>query len=273
MRLGIQVGASLVRGGYLSLGEALALLHSTPFRGVEVNQVHLTAFGDVEGFARRLSMFSLSLAGVYWGAKFHLREEHEFLLRDFETIRSRVARLNARSIVIGPPPRFRLFDGDKERYIGAMAELINIMVEKSGDVELGLHNHWGTIIQNEDEINLLMKLTEPRFKLYPDIGHLSVAGINVYDFIERWGGRIGYIHLKDDSSPFKPANDWGEVAGRFKVPGKGSLDIRRILTTLRGRGFNGWVVVEYEDPNSDPIMDLRFFIKYYESNLRDLFES
>ena len=33
MRLGIQVGASLVRGGYLSLGEALALLHSTPFRG------------------------------------------------------------------------------------------------------------------------------------------------------------------------------------------------------------------------------------------------
>jgi sugar phosphate isomerase/epimerase len=51
------------------------------------------------------------------------------------------------------------------------------------------------------------------------------------------------------------------------------LDIRRILTTLRGRGFNGWVVVEYEDPNSDPIMDLRFFIKYYESNLRDLFES
>ncbi len=72
MRLGIQVGASLVRGGYLSLGEALALLHSTPFRGVEVNQAHLTAFGDVEGFARRLSMFSLSLAGVYWGAKFHL---------------------------------------------------------------------------------------------------------------------------------------------------------------------------------------------------------
>ena len=60
MRLGIQVGASLVRGGYLSLGEALALLHSTPFRGVEVNQAHLTAFGDVEGFARRLSMFSLS---------------------------------------------------------------------------------------------------------------------------------------------------------------------------------------------------------------------
>ncbi|MFP3282424.1 MAG: hypothetical protein RXR39_05485, partial [Caldivirga sp.] len=108
--MGIQVGASLVRGGYLSLGEALALLHSTPFRGVEVNQAHLTAFGDVEGFARRLSMFSLNLAGVYWGAKFHLREEHEFLLRDFETIRSRVARLNARSIVIGPPPRFRLFN-------------------------------------------------------------------------------------------------------------------------------------------------------------------
>ncbi|WP_048062751.1 sugar phosphate isomerase/epimerase family protein [Caldivirga maquilingensis] len=272
MRLGIQVGASLVRGGLMSLGEAIAVLYLSPFRGIEVNQAYLTAFGGVEEFGRRLSRFDIELAGVYWSAKFHLREEHDFIIREFRVIKDRLSKLNSRNIIIGPPSRFRLFEGNRERYVEAMAEVLNRIIEEAGDVRLGVHNHWGTIIQNEDEINLLMKLTDPRLQLYPDIGHLSVTGIDVYGFLGKWSGRIGYIHLKDDSEPLKPAGDWGEVAGRFKVPGKGRLDIARILNILKSNGFNGWVTVEYEDPGSDPLSDLRFFIKYYNENLRGFFE-
>ena len=272
MRLGIQVGASLARGGFMGVGEAFALLYLSPFRGVEVNQAHLTVFGSVEEFGSRLRRLGLELAAVYWSAKFHLREEHEFIIRDFERIRGNLLKLNSNTVVIGPPPRFRLFEGDKERYIGAMAEVINNILDKYSDVRLGVHNHWGTIIQNEDEINLLMRLTAPRFQLFADVGHLSAAGINVYEFLDRWGGRIGYIHLKDDSQPFKVANDWGEVARRFKVPGRGRLDIVRILSILKNHGYDGWVTVEYEDPESDPIQDLKFFVNYYNSNLRGFFE-
>ncbi len=255
----------------MSLGEALAVLYLSPFEGVEVNQAHLMAFGSVEEFGRRLSRLNLKLAGAYWSAKFHLREEHEFIVREFEAIRDRLSRLNAGNIIIGPPPRFRLFDDNKGKYIEAMAEVINRIIDEAGDVKLGVHNHWGTIIQNEDEINLLMKLTTPKLQLFPDIGHLSAAGINVYEFLSKWVSRISYIHLKDDSNPLKPAGNWSEVAGRFKVPGRGRLDIGRILSILKDNGFNGWVTVEYEDPESDPLIDLKFFTKYYNEYLRGFF--
>jgi len=117
-----------------------------------------------------------------------------------------------------------------------------------------------------------MKTADRRVKLSTDIAHLSASGINVYEALEQYKDRVNYIHMKDDTEPFKKGKDWGELMVRFKVPGKGKLDMRRVLSILKGAGFNGWVTVEYEDRESDPVEDLKFFVDYFNRELRQFFE-
>lgn len=127
---------------------------------------------------------------------------------------------------------------------------------------MSYHHHMGTVIETEDEVDILMEHTDKPVGLLLDTGHLTFAGGNVTETTERWGHRINHVHTKDiraDVLKRLKAENWsflkGVLEGVFTVPGDGSIDFAAFMKTLKRNDYSGWVVVEAEqDPNkADPL--------------------
>lgn len=114
------------------------------------------------------------------------------------------------------------------------------------------HNHGGTFIEREDEIERLLESTDPEVLfLGPDTGHLAWAGIDVVAFAKRHGNRIKTLHLKDvdadvqargaaagwDYRTFEENAIWTEV-------GTGGVDFDGLFRVLSENDFDGWLIVE-----------------------------
>jgi sugar phosphate isomerase/epimerase len=71
----------------------------------------------------------------------------------------------------------------------------------------------------------------------------------------RHGPRIMHVHLKtvrlgalDELRTLDQSFNEGVRRGVFTVPGDGELDLRPIAEFVRGSGYQGWLVVEAEQP-------------------------
>ena len=121
---------------------------------------------------------------------------------------------------------------------------------------MSYHHHMGTVIETEEEVDLLMENTDDAVGLLLDTGHLTFAGGDVAATAKRWGHRINHVHCKDIRAKILKKlkkEDWsflkGVLEGVFTVPGDGSIDFRSFLKVLKEIGYSGWVVVEAEqDP-------------------------
>lgn len=159
--------------------------------------------------------------------------------------------------------------GDPRRPRG-VAEVIpptdeqwNYMVEglhQAGEIcrEYGMklvyHYHIGTIVEKPEEIDRLMKTTDPDLvHLLFDTGHAYYGGADPLMLLTKYADRIPYIHLKDvrqevldrvraKQMPFQSAIR----EGVFTVPGDGAIDFSPILRKLIQNGFAGWMILEAE---------------------------
>jgi len=121
---------------------------------------------------------------------------------------------------------------------------------------MSFHHHMGTVIETEEEVDLLMEHTDKAVGLLLDSGHLTFAGGDIAATTERWGHRINHVHTKDiraDVLKRLKREDWsflkGVLEGVFTVPGDGSIDFAAFMKSLKTIGYAGWVVVEAEqDP-------------------------
>ena len=127
----------------------------------------------------------------------------------------------------------------------------------SEGVHLAYHEHMGTVIQSQDELDQLMQRTGPEVGLLLDSGHLVYAGGDPIAVIRRWGSRIVHVHCKDiRRAIFKDALNRdlpfldAVLNGVFTVPGDGFIDYASILSALADAQYQGWLVVEAEqDPS------------------------
>jgi len=123
-------------------------------------------------------------------------------------------------------------------------------------VGMAFHHHMGTIVESDEEVDLLMEHTGPAVGLLYDTGHSAFAGGDPVALVRRHVARIVHVHCKDtrpdilararrDDLSFMQA----VIDGIFTVPGDGSIDYATILKVLADHGYAGWLVVEAEqDP-------------------------
>ncbi|MBB3216666.1 inosose dehydratase [Ochrobactrum sp. RC6B] len=125
-------------------------------------------------------------------------------------------------------------------------------------IALVYHHHMGTVVQSEDEIDLLMQHTGPHTKLLLDTGHCLFGGGDPERVAKKHMGRVGHIHAKnvrpavatevrDQSLSFLE----GVRRGVFTVPGdaEGGVDFTPVLKVAADEAYQGWLVIEAEqDP-------------------------
>lgn len=86
-----------------------------------------------------------------------------------------------------------------------------------------------------------------------DPSHFLLQRLDYLEFIRLYGHRIKAFHVKD--AEYLPSGrvgvyggyqGWLGRAGRFRSPGDGQVDFRRVFSLLAEAGFEGWAILEWE---------------------------
>ena len=114
-----------------------------------------------------------------------------------------------------------------------------------------LHPHWGTMVQNVDEVERV--LDNSSIGLCLDTGHLTAGGADVVALVERYADRVGIVHAKDVRADMAAKLLPGELTwsdaikgGIFTPIGDGDIDFATIVRLLDEAGFDGYWVLEQD---------------------------
>jgi inosose dehydratase len=146
-------------------------------------------------------------------------------------------------------------------------------VLKGEGVRAGAHNHVGTWLETEYEIDYLMEQTDPSLLGASfDVGHLAWAGIDYVELIRRYRERMIDVHLKDldlsiaAASRARPTTYYTVADQRFFLePGLGDLDLAGVLSAL-GDDFGGWLIIEVDRASMEPFRSARYSWTWVESH-------
>jgi inosose dehydratase len=140
---------------------------------------------------------------------------------------------------------------------GEAAATIEVVAKALRD-QLGMrvvvHHHAGTFVETPAEIDRLLATTDTDLVgLLLDTGHCVYGGGDPLDVLKRHRGRVRYVHLKDArenelnhvrTTGTSMAEAWKR--GVFCPLGEGVVDFPRVVETLRGHGYAGWLIVEQD---------------------------
>jgi inosose dehydratase len=157
-------------------------------------------------------------------------------------------------------PRFA--DGAAWQAYAKKLDAFGAHLKATYGITLAYHHHMGAYVESPEDIDMLMRLTDPACtSLLFDTGHAYYGGASDPNaLLTRHARRVVHVHCKDVRPAViaKARNDgWsflqGVLAGTFTVPGDGVIDYDAVLGTLHAAGYEGWLVVEAEqDPAVAP---------------------
>lgn len=253
-------------GGHISFSQCIAEMVEAGYAGCEIGNKFPR---DVKQLNAALQPLNLQIASQWFSAHFTTDEHYEKTLERFAEHLHFLKSLNASVIVVSEQgdsiqgKEVPLFSKHKPLYEGKTWQKIIAGLHALGeiahqnDMKIVYHQHMGTAIQTEAELDFLMENTDPRFiSLLLDTGHLIYADIDPVKIIKKYGERIKHVHLKDLRphvlNQVKEENLSfleGVKAGIFTVPGDGFIDFDKIFEALAGISYEGWFIVEAEqDP-------------------------
>jgi inosose dehydratase len=131
-----------------------------------------------------------------------------------------------------------------------------------------LHPHVGTMIENSAEVQRVLE--DSSISLCLDTGHLLIGGTDPAQLTRQAPERIAHVHFKDVDSTLAAKVRSGRLTyteavkqGMYRPLGTGDVDVSAIVTHLRGRGYDGWYVLEQdtiltdEPTDEGPVADVR----------------
>jgi inosose dehydratase len=136
-----------------------------------------------------------------------------------------------------------------------------------------LHPHVGTMVETHSDVDRV--LAGSQIKLCLDTGHLLIGGTDPLQLAREVPSRIAHAHLKDVDAGLATRVQAGDLTyteavreGMYTPLGGGDVDIAGIVTALRGKGFDGWFVMEQdtilegEPTDEGPVRDVRTSVAY-----------
>ncbi len=116
----------------------------------------------------------------------------------------------------------------------------------------GLHNHMGQIVQNPDEVDRCMAMTDPKlFHFSPDTAHLHLAGCDVVKTLEKHKSRLVLADYKDARRPPNAKPDSFDRNTIFDL-GDGEIDFPGCHRVLKSCDFKSWLIVDLDIARQGP---------------------
>ena len=227
-----------------------------------------------EQFKALLERYGLTLSALYGGGRFSDAGQYQETVAYNTRVAKFVAANGSDRIVFGPRgPRTE--GGTTLEELKTAAKTINEAAKRCFDlgVKACVHPHLYTEIQNENEIDVIMELTDPNYVFFcPDTAHLTKAGMDPVAIMRRYKERIAYVHIKD-VTPDEPDRDLFPVlSGTEAIPifcelGLGTVDFPPVIRLLEEIGYDGWITIEIDQSTSTPLKSLEICRDYVEQKL------
>ncbi len=147
-------------------------------------------------------------------------------------------------------------DPDQMGRLGEALDRIGAYCQEIGLVA-SLHPHTGTAVETREEIDTILRLTDPALVGFaPDTGQIAKGGSDIVEVLDTYRSRIAHVHLKDWCGTFERDADGREIDttgyANYEPIGNGVLPMPEILTILKGAGADLWVNVELDGTSKAP---------------------
>jgi inosose dehydratase len=203
--------------------------------------------------------------------------EVERLLRGYDASGAGVLVLSAATGAEGYDSR-PVLDDDQWTVLLANLDRLAALARERG-VRAVLHPHVGTVVETGEEVRRV--LDGSGISLCLDTGHLLIGGTDPATLAAQAPERIAHVHFKDvDARLARRVQDGrltytqGVRDGMYRPLGSGDVDVPAIVGSLRGRGYDGWYVLEQDtiltgEPRGEgPVADVRASAEHLRSVLR-----
>jgi sugar phosphate isomerase/epimerase len=157
----------------------------------------------------------------------------------------------ARHLVVFSPNRTDLSAPDA---FEAMCQCFNEIGSAAGEMgfKAGLHNHMAQMVQNPDEIDRCMAMTDPKlFHFSPDTAHLHLAGCDVVKTLEKHKNRLMLADYKDAKRLTGAKPDSFDRNSIFDL-GDGEIDFPGCHRVLQSIAFRGSLIVDLDIARQGP---------------------
>ncbi|MEG0897890.1 MAG: sugar phosphate isomerase/epimerase, partial [Ruthenibacterium sp.] len=218
---------------------------------------------DEDGFMSLLQKYNLKFENLY----FYFSDDAE---KDYANAEKYIAfakavgatHMNMQAVMWKDAPFVRPTDKEAVLDYAKRSNIIGKMCADKG-IKACMHPHSNTKVFSEEQIDLYLANTDARYVyLCIDTAHTTLAGMDAPAAAQKYGSRVGYMHLKD-IDPDKTAHpEW--PMRRFLPLGYGCIDFKGVVKALQEAGYDGILCVELDyQPvcNYKSAMDSRNYIR------------
>jgi len=207
--------------------------------GVELMEINLRNSNAVNTLKNLIGKYNLPVSGTSYSSKVSIWDESKQnqILDDVNFIVSRLKEVKGKTfgVSVGDAKRLKT-----EKELDAQAEVLKkiLAICKEHGVEPNLHNHTYEIENGMHDLKGTMSRI-PEIKLGPDLNWLIRAGVKPEEFINTYGDKISYMHLRDQYAD----GTWTEYLGQ------GVTNFNSIAKALKAQKFEGNVAIELAFPS------------------------
>ncbi|GAB2589725.1 sugar phosphate isomerase/epimerase family protein [Spirosoma areae] len=218
------------------LERAFADVQATGINGIELMAVNLRHDDAVERIGKLSTQYKLPITGCSYGADMWNTAKHAEIIADITTVIQRLSQLKGKNLGLSVGnAKHQKTDAE----LDAQAELLTRIVQvcKQYNIEPNLHNHTYEVENGLHDLKgTLARL--PDIRLGPDLNWLIRAGVDPVAFINTYGDRMTYFHIRDQYAD----GVWTESVGQ------GTTDFPAIAKALKAKNFSGNAAIELAFP-------------------------
>ncbi len=207
--------------------------------GVELMESVLRHDDAVEKLKGLVKKYGLPVSGTSYGVHMNMwnAEEHKKILDDLKIVVPRLTQVGGKTLGISVGEAKHL---KTEAELDAQAEVLKKVLAlcKDNGIEPNLHNHTYEVENSLHDLKGTMARL-PDIKLGPDLNWLIRAGVDPVAFINTYGKRLVYLHIRDQYTD----GTWTEYLGQ------GATNFKAIAAALKQQNFAGRAAVELAFPN------------------------
>lgn len=238
----------------------LKYLSTAGYQGIELVWYQLDMlrlqFGSLAAFAEFIK--ERGIEKVTGGFSINMGSENKENLKGIvesqQKIIDSLAELGAETLIIMPAGQYYGTGPLDEEQLKNVAAALNEVGKRAADkgIDVSIHNEfWCAVNLNDHE--RLLELTDPEYVKYClDTAQVSIMGVDIVKFYDKWHDRVKYMHLKDtnkknlpDAERFKAGAEYDDEGKRwFYELGAGCVNMPGLYEMMKKHQFSGWATVE-----------------------------
>lgn len=227
------------------LDQVFSDLKYAGIEGVEIMEVNLKEEASVGRFRELIQRYGLPVSGSSYNANMWNRQEHSRILENLDMVTERLHAIGGSmlGITVGDAGHVKT-----EEELDAQADLLRqaLRICAKNGIAANLHNHTFEVANGMHDLKGTLARV-PEAKLGPDLNWLVRAGVDPVQFIETYGHRMVYMHIRDQDSK----GVWTEAVG------EGVIDFPAIARALHKINYHGKAAIElaFDKPPANAVRD------------------